>query len=153
MWVWHPLEVVHPGDAPVHPHPGLGRCLVTGHHHLAHLRHLGGLSLLIQHVADGDVVGLSWLEVVGHFHGEDRVVDREGELHRLCEHVLEGNADARAGSDDEGALWFRNQTVAVERDGVVPSARGGDAERALGVSQVRRFKGDVDGGLLATTAG
>ena len=62
----------------------------------------------------------------------------------LGEHILEWDSDGAASLDRERSLRPGGEAVAIEGDGVVPSRRGGERERALGVPQVGGFKGHLD---------
>ena len=106
--------------------------VLAGHHQLACLHH-ARVSLLgiVRHQ---DVVGLPWLEVITGLYHKCWVIDCKAELSGLCEDVLELDASARAWLDGEGSLWLGREAVAMERNGVLSTGRGGDGEGGVGVS-------------------
>lgn len=72
-------------------------------------------------------------------------------MHGLWEHILEWDTDCLPDFQGVRSLWARGETVAKERDCVVPSLSGREGESGLGVSNMRWFKEDFNGCLC--TAG
>lgn len=145
----NPFEVVHPGWC----------CMWTRSHFsgtqachckLGRLDNLGiGLFGIVCHE---NVISLSRFERVARFYHKGWIIDRECELLRLHEYVLEGDADAQSGLDDVRTLWLWCKAVAVEGDDVIATCGRRDGERGVSIAEMRRFKGDIYGGLCSAAA-
>ena len=137
-----PLQVVNPLNPSVAAFAGR-----AGHNQLAGDGRLAARWVSFE--VDRDVVDLLGLHRVRGADGERAVLHEEGEGDGAVEDVLEGDDDAVAGSDQEGALRLGGQGHPEEGDGVLAARERRQGQDALALAQVAGLKVHLHADLRA----